>query len=188
MKEYWLTRQCTRFFPRCFALIQKSGDFVVRREIKNGVVMETRQCSRLMIINEKNELLLFQYKDEHSKDPFWATAGGELKPGEIYLEAAKRELFEETGLECEIGSLVMEREDVFAVARSVPALWQEQYYLVECSSESEVFAAAWTEEEKSTIQRWKWWSLEEAQNEDISFKPECIPNLFSEIIRSRSVA
>ena len=150
--------------------------------------MKTRQCSRLLIINEKKQLLLFQYQDEHHAEPFWATAGGELRPGESYLEAAQRELYEETGLEDAIGRMVMEREAVFAVARSVPALWQEKYYVVQCSSEQEVFAADWTEEEKSTIQKWKWWSLEEMDGKAHCFKPESLPQLFSELITIASGA
>ncbi|TQV88743.1 NUDIX hydrolase [Aliikangiella coralliicola] len=145
--------------------------------------MKTRQCARLMIVNEQQELLLFQYKDEHKAEPFWATAGGELKEGETYREAAKRELYEETGLRNNIGELLKENEDIFAVARSVPALWQEKYYLVNCSSDSKVFAAEWTDEEKTTIQKWKWWSLEAMKSEESqSFKPEWLPKLFDRIV------
>ncbi|SGZ03602.1 hypothetical protein [Moritella viscosa] len=48
------------------------------------------------------------------------------------------------------------------------------------------FAAQWIEEEKSTIQKWKWWSLEEmcASGHD-SFKPEWIPALLNEIIENK---
>jgi len=51
------------------------------------------------------------------------------------------------------------------------------------------FAAQWTEEEKSTIQKWKWWSLEEmcASGHD-SFKPEWIPALLNEIIENKVTA
>ena len=89
----------------------------------------------------------------------------------------------------EIGELLLEREDVFAVARSTPAIWQEQYYLVNCSSSAEVFAAEWTEEEKATIQKWKWWSIQEMKEEEVqSFKPECLPDLLNSILSGRTNA
>jgi len=163
-----------------------SLDAGVTHAIRREGFMEIRKCSRLLIVNEKNQLLLFLYKDEHSRDPFWATAGGELKQGETYLEAARRELYEETGLVNDIGELVAEREDVFAVARSVPAIWQEKYFLVECSLNSEVFAASWTEEEKSTIQRWGWWSLDDMKSTGTIFKPGILPIMFEKVLNGRS--
>lgn len=67
--------------------------------------METRRSARLVIVDEDGRLLLFRYHDEHHA-PFWATPGGELLPGESYLDAARRELREETGLNLQIGRLV----------------------------------------------------------------------------------
>ena len=98
-------------------------------------------------------------------------------------------MYEETGLTNDIGELLKENEDIFAVARSTPARWLEKYYLVNCASSCEVFSALWTEEEKSTIQKWKLWSLEEigAAGND-SFKPEWLPELLNEIIESKMTA
>tara|TARA_A100001391_G_scaffold117899_1_gene79924 strand:- start:5796 stop:5954 length:159 start_codon:yes stop_codon:yes gene_type:complete len=49
-----------------------------------------------------------------------------------------------------------------------------------------VFAADWTEEEKATIQRWKWWSLEAMRAEGPqSFKPENLADLLADIIKDK---
>ncbi len=147
--------------------------------------METRRSSRLVIVDEEGRLLLFFYKDEH-QSPFWATVGGELKPGEDYEHAAIRELYEETGLRQEVGEMLRDRDEVYAVARSVPARWLEKYYLVEWPSGTNVFAAEWTDEEKSTIQQWKWWNLDEMREQEASqFKPEWLPDLLHSVLRRK---
>lgn len=149
--------------------------------------MEIRKSSRLIIVDEEGRLLLFLYQDEH-QSPFWATVGGELKPEESYAEAAKRELYEETGLTQDVGEKLRDRDEVYAVARSVPARWLEQYFLVEWPASTEVFAAKWTDEEKSTIQQWKWWTLDELLDVDpFHVKPEWIPELLQAVLqRQRS--
>lgn len=51
----------------------------------------------VLIRNERGEVLLQQRGD----DGLWGEPGGGLDPGEDFLAAARRELMEETGLECE---------------------------------------------------------------------------------------
>lgn len=144
--------------------------------------MEIRKSSRLIIIDDRNRLLLFQYKDEHN-GIFWATAGGKLKENESYREAATRELHEETGLELEIGNHIKDREEVFAIAHSKPAIWQEKYFLVRCPGGAEISPTGWTELEKCTIRNWRWWSLDEMNAEGHnSFKPEWLANILAEQI------
>lgn len=66
--------------------------------------MRERPSSRLLVIDPLDRILLFKF--EHTQGPlagqrFWATPGGGLDPGESYLQAACRELVEETGLAVE---------------------------------------------------------------------------------------
>ena len=127
-------------------------------------------------------MLLFRYHDEH-KDPFWSTVGGELKAGEDYLAAAERELQEETGFVADIGGVVHERDEVYAVARSGPARWLEKYFLVQCIAAAEPDQKGWTEEERSTIRAYRWWSLPEMQRGPGVFLPESLPELLRSVLQ-----
>ena len=140
--------------------------------------MQIRRSSRLVLLDPEGCLLLFKYQDEH-QPPFWSTVGGELQEGEDYLAAAARELAEETGVDAAIGPVVKQREDVYAVARSTPARWIERYFLVPCSSAFTPNNSRWTEEERETIQHWRWWSLDEMQETAERFLPTWLPDLLA---------
>ncbi|KAA3603139.1 NUDIX domain-containing protein [Stenotrophomonas maltophilia] len=142
--------------------------------------MEIRRSARLVIVAE-DAVLLFRYHDEHHA-PFWATPGGELLPGEGYVDAARRELREETGLDLPIGVRLEKRDAVYAVARSTPARWLEEYFLVRSPNQPDIQRDGWTEEENATIRAWKWWRVEEMREQPASlFKPEWLPDLFERV-------
>jgi ADP-ribose pyrophosphatase YjhB (NUDIX family) len=144
--------------------------------------IQTRKSSRLFIVDEQGRLLLFRYHDEH-QEPFWATVGGELINDESYIDAAIRELKEETGLNLEIGELLKERDEIYAVARSTPARWLERYFLVNSPNNPELSKVGWSDEEKCTIQNWHWWSLKDMLNESAdSFKPSWLPELLDSVL------
>ncbi|MCP2014252.1 8-oxo-dGTP diphosphatase [Deinococcus sp. HSC-46F16] len=50
-----------------------------------------------VLIQDEGSRVLLQHRGD---DGLWGTPGGGLDPGEGFLEAARRELWEETGLEC----------------------------------------------------------------------------------------
>lgn len=146
--------------------------------------IQIRKSSRLFIVDEQGRLLLFRYHDEHQA-PFWATVGGELINDENYIDAAVRELKEETGLNLEIGELLKERDEIYPVARSTPARWLEKYFLVNSPCNPDLSRDGWSDEEKSTIQNWKWWSIKDMLNESTnSFKPSWIPELLNSVLNS----
>ena len=133
------------------------------------------RSARMIILDSDHRLLLFQYHDEH-RPPFWSTVGGRLLPGEDYLTAARRELLEETGFAAPIGRLLRTRDEVFQVAGSVPTRWIEQYFLVE-SAGGVPDRTNWTEEERSTIRDYRWWSLDEMRSTTETFLPAWLPEL-----------
>ena len=109
-------------------------------------------------------------------------SGGQIEHGNVLPKRF-------TGLAQDVGEMLRERDDVYAVARSVPARWLEQYFLVEWPANREVFAAKWTDEEKSTIQQWKWWSLDELLDKDPSlFKPGWIPDLLGSVLHRQHLS
>ena len=78
--------------------------------------MEIRNSIKIILLNSKNELLLICTDDKSIKNSegkyngkFWQLVGGKIEEGESYLEAATRELFEETSLtesDVEFGNIV----------------------------------------------------------------------------------
>src|SRR5258705_287672 len=71
-----------------------------------------RRVARVLLFDDQDRLLLFHVRDpaDPTSDPWWYLPGGGMDPGESPEEAARRELFEETGIEdAEIGPVVLER-------------------------------------------------------------------------------
>lgn len=56
-----------------------------------------RQCTLVFVFNPKNQILLAMKKRGFGEGK-WNGAGGKVDPGETIIQAASRELREETGI------------------------------------------------------------------------------------------
>ncbi|SEG87282.1 8-oxo-dGTP pyrophosphatase MutT, NUDIX family [Nonomuraea solani] len=67
---------------------------------------DDRPAARVVCLDRDGRVLLMHWYDEVSRMDIWEPPGGGIDPGETPLEAARRELTEETGLP---GAVVQDR-------------------------------------------------------------------------------
>lgn len=123
---------------------------------------------RVLLLNPAGETLLFQDSDPGLVDAvWWAAPGGGVDPGETEIEAAVREVAEETGFSLDPDALlgpVARRHVVHGYSDQVIEQ-NESFYLAQVDS-FEVDVTAHTAEEQMTFKGWRWWSTEDLRGTD----------------------
>lgn len=134
--------------------------------------METRDTARLIVLDPQDRLLLMRIPASDASDPeLWVTLGGRIESGETVLEAAARELREETGIvDADLGPVVWYGEQVLEVAGRSRHL-RESFVLARCTSAATLTDAGWTPEEREVIAEMRWWSLAEMDATTGTVKP-----------------
>ena len=143
-----------------------------------------RECSKVLLVDEQNRVLLFSGIDRTKPDvpAWWFSVGGALEPGETPVEAAIRETAEETGLKIgDPGPIVFTRSFRWDF-EGKDYEQDESFFLVRVSSFSPA-SDAWTDTEAATIRGTRWWSIEELRSTDEAVFPEDIADQLERLLR-----
>lgn len=131
--------------------------------------IQERRTARTVLLNEKNQILLLQFK--MPAETFWLTPGGKIEMNEDPLFTAQRELFEETGISnAQYITPYSYYSESISSPRGTPTHFKEHIFLAYTKNES-VSTAHLTEEEQNIIVGTKWWNLDEFINSNESFRP-----------------
>ena len=140
--------------------------------------LRLRRAARIILLDAESRALMFRY-DVPGRAPFWVTAGGECEPNETFEEAARRELFEETGIIADPGPQIARLTPEFITVEGEPVQADERFFLVRVA-QARVDTAGHTELEQALMTQHRWFTLAELEN----WHEAVFPVNLAEMIRS----
>lgn len=147
--------------------------------------MRSRPSARLLLIDQQNRILLFRFVFQDGAlagTEFWATPGGELAAGETFEEAAKRELFEETGIQADIGDKhIAELEFVLPLPNGENVVAKERFFVVRTKDNS-INRDNQTDVEIKVMADHKWWDIGDLRVTTETVYPENIVDILAKAI------
>ncbi|MFT4029816.1 MAG: NUDIX domain-containing protein [Protaetiibacter sp.] len=131
-----------------------------------------RLVSRVLLFDRDDRVLLFlTTAPDSSGVARWLTPGGGVDEGESFAEAARRELFEETGLVAETLRGPVWTHDYEVEWDSADHDTGHAEFFVHVVDAFEPSSEHWTEEERVDVLEHRWWSLAELLAERPPFEP-----------------
>lgn len=134
-----------------------------------------RPAARILLVDAAARVLLFRFTPA-DRPPLWCTPGGAVDPGETYAAAARRELWEEVGLDIDCGPEVARRVVDFTTFEGVEVNADERYFRVDIDR-FDVQAGALTELEQRLLVGHRWFSRNDIEAHDELIYPEDLVDL-----------
>jgi ADP-ribose pyrophosphatase YjhB (NUDIX family) len=140
-----------------------------------------RPAARVLLVDPTGRVLLLRFLSDETGYAWWATPGGGLVDGESHEEAARREIFEETGLaDCGLGPCVWVREHVFPW-KGRRYRQQERFFLARVEA-FEPRGDHCTTEEVELLQEHRWWTVDEIEASSDLFAPRRLGGLLRQLL------
>ncbi len=134
-----------------------------------------RRGARLILLDAADRVLMVQGHDvDQPERHWWFTPGGGIDPGESAVDAAVRELREESGLVLDPAGVVgpvATRSAVFDFHRQA-VRQDEEFFLARIDAPGPLVTDGWTDVERAFMDELRWWDLAELEVVDLQVYPE----------------
>ena len=136
-----------------------------------------------MVSPQNTFLLMMTQAPDSSGFSRWITPGGGVDPGESHIEAAHRELFEETGRQIPvIAEPVWRLEFDVSWDQATHNRGYAEYFVAFSPEEFTPSSDHWTPEEHIDVTASRWWSVDELAGSLEPFEPVSLPDLFRRVL------
>jgi 8-oxo-dGTP pyrophosphatase MutT (NUDIX family) len=125
-----------------------------------------RETARVLLLDAQNRVFLLKthFDPEVQLPPRWITPGGGIDPGESPIQAAVRELYEETGLMISheaLGPQIWKTDGIWHWGDGINHHSYVDYFFQLRVDDFKIDDSNWTDDERRDVLEHRWWNLSE---------------------------